>query len=221
MKKIALALLIALAAVTAHAEEAWPRSYFASLGIGAFASNGDFNERTLSMTDTAGNKQVIHAPALEIFASPQITIGANIREFSVGLNFQFFKSEQTLNGFPDESTKGESVIWRISMEFTYNLFWPEFFQVGLGGSFSYSTVATDNSAFIGNEASEASFMGSAIGGIANVKYFITEKIAMVPYIKVYENWFRNVYTAESELCDLKSYMWQTFVFVGLDVQIQF
>ena len=220
MKKL-VAILILLVGVSAFADGDWPRSYFVSAGIGAVASKGDFNNRVISMKDTLGQKEIVHAPALEFLANPDFTIGANIREFTLTFNFQIWESEQTLNGFPDETHKENSLLWRISMEFIYNFFWPEFFQVGVGASYSYTAVTTENSAFIGEDAYDAEFMGSGIGLIANIKYFISDNIAMVPFIKIYENWFKNVYTKESELCDLDSYMWQTFVFVGMNVQYQF
>ncbi len=220
MKKLA-AILILLVGISAYADDGWPRSYFFSAGFGAVASKGDFNSRTVSIRDTSGRKEIVHAPALEFFANPDFTLGANIREFTLTFNFQIWNSEQVLNGFPDESNRENSLLWRISMEFIYNLFWPEFFQIGLGASYSYSAATTENSAFIGEDSYDAEFMGSGLGLIANLKYYITDNIAMVPFIKIYENWFKNVYTKESELCDLDSYMWQTFVFVGVSAQYQF
>ena len=94
-------------------------------------------------------------------------------------------------------------------------------QVGLGGSLSFTTLTTENTAYIGDEASESEFMGSSFGIIANVKYYLYDNLAIVPFAKIYENWFRNVYTEASGLCDLDSYMWQTFFFVGVNVQFQF
>ena len=107
------------------------------------------------------------------------------------------------------------------MEFMYNFFWPEFFQIGLGGSYSYTTLTTDNTSYIGDKVSESELMGSGIGFIGNVKYYLFDNLAIVPYMKIYENWFRNVYTEASGLCDLDSYMWQTFFFVGVDLQFNF
>ena len=215
---VVLSLLLTTAAL---AEDAWPRTFFVSGGMGLYASKGDLNERVLTNSDTAGNKQTIHSPALEIFASPDFSLGVNVREFSFGFNFQIWKSEQTINGFENESVKGNNLYWRISMEFTYNLFWPEFFQIGLGGSMSYTTLTTDNTAFTDGVASESELMGSSVGFIADIKYYLFDNLAIVPYAKVYENWFRNVYTEASGLCDLDSYMWQTFFFVGVDVKFQF
>ncbi|MBO6135605.1 MAG: hypothetical protein II850_01740 [Fibrobacter sp.] len=220
MKRFIIILSLLFATVS-FAEDAWPRTFFGSVGMGLYASKGDLNERVLSLKDTSGKKQTIHSPALNIFASPDFTIGVNVREFTIDLNFQIWESEQVINGFPDESVRGNSLYWRISMEFIYNLFWPEFFQVGLGGSLSYTTLTTDNTAYSGDEVSESEFMGSSIGFIANIKYYVHDNIAIVPYAKIYENWFRNVYTEASGLCDLDSYMWQTFFFVGVSVQFQF
>ncbi len=213
--------LVLLIATASFAKDEWPRTFFVSGGIGLYASKGDLNERVLSVKDTAGKKQTIHSPALDVFASPDLTLGVNVREFSFDVNFQIWHSEQTINGFADESVKGNSLYWRISMEFMYNFFWPEFFQIGLGGSYSYTTLTTDNTSYIGDKVSESELMGSGIGFIGNVKYYLFDNLAIVPYMKIYENWFRNVYTEASGLCDLDSYMWQTFFFVGVDLQFNF
>ena len=220
MKRLIVFLLLLLATASL-AEDAWPRTFYASAGFGLYASKGDLNERVLTNTDTAGNKQIIHSPALNIFVSPDFTLGVNVREFTFDFNFQIWESEQTINGFPDGSIKGNNLYWRISMEFMYNLFWPEFFQVGLGGAISYTTLTTDNTAYIGDKASESELMGSSFGFIGNIKYYLYDNLAIVPFVKIYENWFRNVYTEASGLCDLDSYMWQTFFFVGVNVQFQF
>ena len=217
MRKLA-AILILLAGISAFADDGWARSYFVSAGFG---SRGDFSDRTITIADTTGRKEKVHAPDLGFLASPDFTLGANIGEFTLSFNFQIWNSEQTLNGFSDDSHKENSLLWRISMEFLYNFFWPEDFQVGLGASLSYAAATTDNSAFIDGNAYDAEFMGSGFGLVANAKYYFTDNLAIVPFVKIYENWYKNVYTKESELCDLESYMWQTFVFAGLSVQFQF
>ena len=139
MKKLA-AILILLTGISAFADDGWARSYFVSAGFGAVVSRGDFSDRTISITDTAGRKEKVHAPDLGFLASPDFTLGANIGEFTLTFSFQIWESEQELNGFTDESVKESSLLWRISMEFIYNLFWPEDFQVGLGAALSYSAV---------------------------------------------------------------------------------
>lgn len=221
MKRLLIILALLFTAHSAFAEDEWPRRFFFSAGFGMFASTGDMNERVLSMKDTSGRTQKIYPPDLGVFASPDFTIGVNVREFTIAFNFQIWSSEQEIYGYPDESVKGNSLYWRASTEFMYNFFWPEDFQVGVGAAYSYTTLTTENTAYIDGEASESEFMGSSIGLIANVKYYILDHLAIVPYIKIYENWFKNVYTEASELCDLDSYMWQTFFFAGVTLQFRF
>ena len=155
MKRLLIILALLFTAHSAFAEGEWPRRFFFSAGFGMFASTGDMNERVLSMTDTTGRTQKIHAPDLGVFASPDFTLGVNVREFTFGFNFQIWNSEQDIYGFPDESVTGNSLYWRISMEFLYNFLWPEDFQIGIGVSYSYTTLTTENTAYIDGEASES------------------------------------------------------------------
>ena len=170
MKKLKIiALLICLCAGFTFAEEYyWPRSYYVSAGFGAQVSKGDFNERAISGTDSAGVKGYIHPPALEFVATPDLMVGVNLGAFSLGLGFQYWTSEQVMAGFPDESYRQDTRIWRASLEVTYNLFWPDFFQIGLGLGYSYSSVKAENAAIFGTDAYDADFMGSAVAFIANI-----------------------------------------------------
>lgn len=224
MKKLLLAFasIFLLLATPAIADEGyWPKSYFVSTGFGLTVSKGDFNEKAISITDTTGKKGYIHQPALEFLATPDLSIGANIAQFSLALNFQYWTSQQTLAGFPDESFEEDTRIWRLGFEFTYNLFWPDFFQAGFGAGYSYTSVRTKNSAFLGDQTYSTELMGSAIGFIANIHYYFTDNISMVPAIKIYENWFKSVNTSRTGTCDLDPYVWQTFVLASLSIQYTF
>lgn len=225
MKSFVLAALASLAifSVSSFADEGyWPKSYFIEAGMGAMVSKGDFSERNLSVKDTAGTKGIVHLPALELFAMPTISIGANIAQFTLDLNFQYWSiSDQTISGFPDESFKGDSRIWRIGFDFMYNLFWPDFFQIGLGAGYSYTSIKTKNTAYFDDQTSSSEIMGSAVNATANLQYFLTDHIAIVPAIRIYENWFKNIYTTSSENSDLDSYVWQTFVLASVSIRYQF
>lgn len=224
MKKVLFVLMTVVGMLFSQAaadEGYWPKSYFVEAGFGITVSKGDFNERAITIADTAGVKGKVHPPALEILATPDLTIGANIAQFTLALNFQYWTSNQTLAGFPDESFEGDSRIWRLGFEFTYNIFWPESFQIGLGGGYSYTSIKTDNSVYFGDDISSSELMGSAVGFVANLRYSITDHIAMVPAIKIYENWFKNVYSSRTENCDLDPYIWQTFVMASVSLQYTF
>ena len=217
-----IALLICLCVGFTFAKEyQWPRSYYVSAGFGAMVSKGDFNDRFVSGKDSAGVKGEIHPPALEFFAMPDFMLGVNLGQFTFGIGFQYWNSEQTLAAFPDESYKQDTRIWRAGIEVTYNLFYPEFFQIGLGLGYSFNNVKVENAAVFGEDIYDASFTGSAVAFIANIHYYITEHIAMVPSIKVYESWFMNVNCNRIETSDLDPYLWQTFIYANLSVQYQF
>lgn len=223
MKKLKIiALLICLLAGLTFAEDYyWPRSYYVSAGFGAIVSKGDFNERAITGKDTAGVEGKIHPPALEFFASPDLMLGVNLGAFSFGLGLQYWKSEQVLADFLDDSYKQDTRIWRASLEVTYNLFYPDFFQIGLGLGYSYSSVKSNNAALFQDGIYDAEFMGSAVALITNLHYYITDNLAMVPSIKIYENWFKNVHCSRVDNNDLDPYLWQTFILAAVSVQYQF
>ena len=148
-------------------------------------------------------------------------LGVNLGAFSLGLGFQYWNSEQVIAGFPDESYKQDTRIWRLDLEVTYNLFYPDFFQVGLGVGYAYNSVKSDNSAIFDDKAYNVEFMGSAVAFIANIHYYITDNIAMVPALKIYESWFKNVHCSRIENNDLDPYLWQTFILSTVSIQYQF
>lgn len=219
--KIITLVLCLLAGLTFAEEYYWPRTYYVSAGFGAQLSKGDFNERAISGKDSAGIKGDIHPPALEFVATPDFMLGVNLGAFSLGLGFQYWNSEQVIAGFPDESYKQDTRIWRLDLEVTYNLFYPDFFQVGLGVGYAYNSVKSDNSAIFDDKAYNVEFMGSAVAFIANIHYYITDNIAMVPALKIYESWFKNVHCSRIENNDLDPYLWQTFILSTVSIQYQF
>ena len=190
----------------------WPKSYFLSVGMGATYTRGDLNEHRISLTDSAGNKSKVYPPSMSFFATPDLTIGVNIRSFTLDFNFQYWKSSQELTKL-DESE--ETKIWRAGFEFSYNLFWPEDFQVGLGIGYSYTSLTAKNSAIHKDRKEQSNFMGSGAAFIANVRYYLNDYVAIVPAVKVYENWFMDVNTSQSGTCDLDPFIWQTYILTSL------
>ena len=57
--------------------------------------------------------------------------------------------------------------------------------------------------------------------IANIHYYITDHLSMVPALKFYENWFKNVHCSRIDNNDLDPYLWQTFVLATVSIQYQF
>ena len=220
MKKFILffILTVAVTAASAYEENYWPRSYFVRAGMGVTATIGDLNERPISVKDTSGNKFKTYPPDMTLMGDPELLLGVNIREFTLAVAFQYWKQQEELvKTSAEESTR----FWRLGFEFYYNFFWPDYFQVGLGAGFSYTSVKTENSAFHGENLGDTDFMGSGIGLMANVQYYFTNEIAIIPAVKFYRNWFKNVYTDDSENQELDPFLWQTFISASISLQFQF
>ena len=196
----------------------WPRSYYVNAAFGTFFTWGDVNERPISVTDSLDNKHKVYTPDMFFFPSPEISLGANIRCFSLNANFQYWETSQELVGI-DETE--DATIWRVGFEFIYNLFWPEDFQVGIGIGYSYTSLTAENSAFIGEKVQNSHLMGSGVSLVTNVHYYITDNFAIVPAVKFYENWFKFVNAKATGTLDLDPFLWQTYVYASVGLQYQF
>ena len=222
MKNILLALIAAvgLFCSSANAEDYWPKSYFARAGLNFSYSSGDLDERSISLRDTSGEKMRMYPPSLGVMFSPDIELGVNMRFFSLSVSFQYSWLTPVLTDDPSQEST-DVTFWRFGFEFLYHFTWPEDFQVGVGLGYSFTTLYIGNSAYLDEEAYRSRLLGSGVGFILNAHYYFTEHVAIVPAVKIYENWFKNVYTGPSELWDLDPYKWQTFFGVSLSVQYQF
>lgn len=196
-------------------------SVFGQVGFGLLVSKGDFNDRVLTVKDDDGNKGNLHPATLQVLGSPDFTLGINIKNLSLALDLQYWVSSQNMTGYPDQILERDTRITRLGAEFIYNIFWPEFFQAGLGAGLSYVNVKTENNLFYGASTYDADFSGIAVGFIATIRYYLTDHIAMVPSLKFYENCFFSVDAKRLKDDSLKSNLWQTMILVSLTAQYQF
>lgn len=215
-----ISALILLVAPTLFAA-AKPLTFFGQAGYGLLVSKGDMNDYVLKVKDQDGNKGNLHPPTLSVLGSPDFSLGVNIKDISLALNLQYWISSQNLTGYPDQILERDTRIMRLGVEFTYNLFWPEFFQAGLGAGISYISVNTANNLFYGADTYDTDFSGISYGFIANIHYFVTNNIAMVPALKYYQNCLFNVDADRLENDAIKHKIWQTMILVSLTVQYQF
>jgi hypothetical protein len=199
MKKL-IAVFLFLSFFTANAfayedEGYWPRSYYAGLGFSAVATRGDIGNYTLNTKTEDGEKETVHLPSTNLFVSPDFILGVNIAQFSLALNYNYWYFTDNLAGFPENNVEEQIRIWRLGIEFIYNIFWPEFFQPGIGLGYAYTSIKTDNSVIPADESKEktdSELMGSSIAMIFDIRYFLTDHIILVPTIKFYESWFSNL-----------------------------
>lgn len=196
----------------------WPKSYFASLGFGVGYTRGDLNKYSVTTQDSAGNKSKVYPPSMDFYPTPDFTLGANIGFFTLSANFQYWKSEQELTQQDDSR---QTKFWRIGFEFTYNFFWPEDFEIGVGLGYSYANLTVSDGAFLKDFRERGQFIGSGAGAVANIHYYLNDYIAIVPSFRIYENWYKNLYTKHNGSCDLDPYIWQTYFLATVAVQFQF
>ena len=226
MKKLLLIMALLGSAVMAQPSDSdfgqWPRTYFASIGFNVIANRGDFTDHTAQIKYEDKPEQTISFPITRVLVSPDYNIGVNIREFSLAGSFQYWSMMGTIgNDYPDEIKEQKMRYWRFGAEFTYNFFYPDRFQVGLGLGYSYTSIKTNNSAYDSKAYSNAEIMGSGIALISNMKYFLTEFFALSPSLRIYENWFKAANTRSTGTQDFDSYVWQTYVAVSINAMFQF
>ena len=191
-------------------------NFFVQLGYGLMASKGDINDRVLKVKDKDGQKGNLHPPTLKILGTPDLTLGMNFRNYTLDLNFQYSSASQKLTGYVDQTLEEDATLWRAGAEFTYKIYWPEFFQIGVGGGLSFSGISTEDNLFFGAKTFDTDFWGMGIGAVADMRYAMTDHIAIVSALKIYENEFWSL--AEDPL---KDSLWQTFVLVTVTVRYQF
>ena len=226
MKKILMAIVLLCATVLAQPTDSdfaqWPRSYYASVGFSVIANRGDFFDRTLKVTGDDDITETINLPQTKVLMSPEYSIGVNIREFTLAATFQYWSMNVAINGLPDNITEQKMRFWRLGADFTYNFFYPEFFQVGLGLGYSFSSLNIEkNATSVEKGLKDSDLMGSAIALVTNVRYYITDFFCLNPSLHIYETWYKAVNTKNAGTQDLKSYIWQTYVAISISAMVQF
>jgi len=218
-KKILVFILLSFFASTQASEQ--DISVFAQLGAQLTASKGDFNDRTVTVIDNDGTKGTLHPATLKFLGSPTLSLGVNIKELSASVSFEYWTSGQYMTGYPDQSIERDTRIMRLGLELTYNIFWPEFFQAGLGLGLAYTSIKTEDNLFYGSDTYNTHFDGLAGVLIADLHYYITDNIAMVPALKIYETSFFNSNSEKTNDSITDDHFWQSFVMVSVSLQYQF
>ena len=228
MKKILLALTLLCSAVFAQPEDSdfsyWPRSYFASISFNVIANRGDLFDRTMVLKND-GIEETVHLPNTKVLVSPDYSIGVNIREFTFSASFQYWSMLGSIPSLPEPINEQNMKYWRFGIEATYNFFYPEFFQVGVGLGYSFSKLTTENNVSNYKGYFNSELNGSAIALVSHIRYLITDNFGLISSLRVYENWYKSVYTKNSGTIDFHevgdSYYWQTYIAVSIGAMVQF
>lgn len=228
MKKILLALTLLCSAVFAQPEDSdfsyWPRSYFASISFSVIANRGDLFDRSMVLKYD-WIEETVHLPNTKVLVSPDYSIGVNIREFTFSASFQYWSMLGSIPSLPEPINEQNMKYWRFGIEATYNFFYPEFFQVGVGLGYSFSKLTTENNVSNDKGYFNSELNGSAIALVSHIRYLITDNFGLISSLRVYENWYKSVYTKNSGTIDFHevgdSYYWQTYIAISIGAMVQF
>lgn len=235
MRKFLLAIAFLCGAVFAQPSESdlaiWPRSYFASIGFNVIANRGDFFDHTVKIQNKDGLNETIHLPKNRVLLSPDYNLGVNVREFTFALSFQYWSTLGSIEGLPAEKADQDMSYWRFGFEATYNFFYPERFQVGVGLGYSFSSFSIENNAVSEKGFFDSSLKGSAFAIVTNIRYYITDFFALSPSLRIYETWYKSVNTdncgtiefnkKNNGVMDHNSYLWQTYIAMSINALVQF
>lgn len=170
------------------------------------------------MLDDDDYKETVNLPTTKILLSPDYNIGVNIREFTLALSFQYWTTSTAIKDLPNEE---DMRYMRIGAEFTYNFFYPENFQVGVGLGYSYSNLKIEKNTTSVKGFFDTDLMGSGLAIVTNMRYYLTENFGLMPSLRVFETWYKAVHTKNSGTVDLKNYIWQTYIAVSINAMVQF
>ncbi|WP_290765405.1 hypothetical protein [Fibrobacter sp. UBA4297] len=229
MKKFLLALTLLCSAVFAQPDDSdftyWPRSYFASVGFNVIANRGDFFKRTMKVVDKDGFEETVNLPISKLFIAPDYNLGVNVRDFSFTLSFQYWTYLSKIAELPEDKNEQDVRYYRFGFEATYNFFYPEFFQVGIGLGYSFSNLKIEDNVTSEKGFFDSELMGSGLGIITYIRYYITDFFCLSPSLRIYENWYKAVHTDNSGTVEFHdkdiSYFWQTYIAVSLNAMVQF
>lgn len=228
MKKILLALTLLCSAVFAQPEDSdfsyWPRSYFASISFNVIANRGDLFDRSMVLKYD-WIEETVHLPNTKVLVSPDYSIGVNIREFTFSASFQYWSMLGSIPSLPEPINEQNMKYWRFGIEATYNFFYPEFFQVGVGLGYSFSKLTTENNVSNYKGYFNSELNGSAIALVSHIRYLITDNFGLISSLRIYENWYKSVYTKNSGTVEFHevgdSYYWQTYIAISIGAMVQF
>jgi hypothetical protein len=164
-------------------------------------------------------------PNTKVIVSPDYNIGVNIREFTLAASFQYWTMQGSIPTLPAPQNEQDMRFWRFGLEGTYNFFYPDFFQVGVGLGYSFSKLTIKDNVSNAKGFFDSELNGSAIALVTQIRYFITDNFGLTSALRIYENWYKSVHTKNSGTVDFHeldiSYYWQTYIAVSIGAMVQF
>ena len=226
MKKMPLWVL-ALASLSFASGPHIVRSHYIALGLDASFTQGDMDGKGYVETnDDEDAKERVYIPNLSTFLIPNIEIGANINQHTIAVSFGMWKPSVGYAEDTTLATEKEANYWRASVEYRYNFFWPERFQLALGLAYSFARLEVKGSV-IGHDPYGNEEIGNAIhsgNGIApsfTIHYLVTDNIGVDLALRYRLLSFGSVSTPDNGFCSLDKSLYQHFGELGMKLFYQF
>jgi hypothetical protein len=227
MKKIHILVLV-LASLSFAGGLHIVRSHYIALGLDATFTQGDMDGKGYVETnDDEDAKERVYIPNLSSFFIPNIEIGANMNQHTIAVSFGMWNPSV---GYAEDdsslATEKEANYWRASVEYRYNFFWPEKFQLALGLAYSFARLEV-NGSVIGHDEYGSEKIGNAVhsgNGIApsfTMHYLITDNIGIDIALRYRLLSFGSVSTPDNGFCALDKSLYQHFGELGMKLFYQF
>lgn len=212
--------------LTVHAEESWTRKHFISLGAGATVTHGDLEGETSIRAKDTETEETIFLPNLGSFLLPELTIGANLNQHTIALDFSYATPATNFAKGTLLVDETETSILRVGLGYRYNFFWPERFQVFAGLNYTFMHLSTEDNAFFKDEdenekRSSATLMGNGFSLNLGVTYFIHPSISMDLHGRFRTMIFSSISSDENGTCEIDDPFVQFMEEVVLNVSYHF
>ena len=226
MKKMLL-LVLTLAALSFASGHHLVRSHYIALGLDASFTQGDMDGKGYVETnDDEDAEERVYIPNLNTFFIPNIEIGANINQHTIAVSFGMWNPSVGYAEDTSLATKKDANYWRASVEYRYNFFWPEKFQLALGLAYSFARLEVKGSVIghdeYGNEKTgKAIHSGNGIAPSFTIHYLLTDNIGFDLALRYRFLSFGSVSTPDNGFCSLDKSLYQHFGELGAKLFYQF
>lgn len=208
MKKLTFILSLAcLFTSTIYAEDSWTRKHFISLGAGATITHGDLDGKSSIVAKDAEIEESIFLPNLGSFLLPELTLGANLNQHTIALDFSYATPATNFAKGTILVDETETSILRVGLGYRYNFFWPERFQVFTGLNYTFMHLSTEDNAFFKDEdnndkRSSATLMGNGFSVNLGVAYFIHPRVSMELHGRFRTMIYSSISSDENGTCEI-------------------
>lgn len=181
-------------------------SYYVSIGAGAAITQGDLEGKKKTVIKNNESEEIVYAPYLGIYITPEFEFGANLNQHTIALDFAYSKPATNYAKETVFAQERDSDVLRLGLGYRYNFFWPEPFQVFLGLGYSFMYLNTEENAVILKDQTvyrnDATYLGNSFGVSLGTFYYISRHLTMEMHTRIRKTFFFSVGTDSSDFYTL-------------------